>query len=181
MSSPAFALEAISQVNRILPPVDYDSQQEFLMAIENEIKQYIDDDFETAAESEYEKVFQALVQRRLRTADETVSTMSLYRLLYERIRSENIENADLIVSWLQPPQYMVELCQYNSELATRQYQEMLNTVQSSELDEATLKRMSSEKVTKWIKKQAFVVGLACSCQELCEIVWRFFTQQYSRE
>jgi hypothetical protein len=181
MSSSTNALEAILHVISMTPPVDYENQQEFLEGIENGIKQYIDDDFETNAESEYEKVFQALVQRRLRATDETVSKMNLYRLLYERIRSENIESASLILTWLQPPQCMVDLCQFNNELATSQYNEMLNKVQSSDLDEATLKRMSSEKATKWIKKQAFVVSLACSCQELCEIVWRFFTKEYSSE
>jgi hypothetical protein len=179
MSSPASALDVISHHIGMSVPEDYDKQLQFLANTENDIKKLIHDDFETNAEAEYDKVFQALVQRRLTPTDETCNTMELYRLLYERIRTEDTDLAPLVVSWLQPPLFVVQSCQYDLDSAIQQYKQMLAKVTSSHLTEEALQCLSAQRTMKWIKKQAFVVGLACSCQEMCEIVWRFFTKQYS--
>jgi hypothetical protein len=72
-------------------------------------------DFESIAETVYEtQIFPAIFERLYQRQDIKV-IKQLFRILYNWVRSENIENANTIISWLQPPQALLDAAMLGME------------------------------------------------------------------
>ena len=87
----------------------------------------------------------------------------------------------MIVSWLQPPQVLLQMCDNGMRLiAEETYASMLKQLSCSLPNEITLEsKILLNSNLKSFRKQAFIRRLSCSIDEFSEMFWRFWTKDFT--
>ncbi len=159
-------------------PVEYSHQVTFLQSLEVKLSTLTCSEFESAADTAYEtQIFPAIFERLLQRKDISV-IKNLYRILYNRVRSENMQHASTIISWLQPPQALLETALLGLEdVIEARYTAMIASITTSQLSLQGLQAASISK--SWPQQQAFVVPIACDVDDFCEFFWRLWNNNTS--
>ena len=104
--------------------------------------------------------------------------LAMYNKLYERVQNELPNQRSLTISWLQPPQVLLDMCAFLGDTAVDQYNQMLAMVPEN-ADETTIQStIAGNKKLKVFTKQALVRGMCCSLDYFCEFFWRFWTKSF---
>ncbi len=155
-------------------PLEYPSQIAFLQSLELKLASLACTDLESMAQVSYEnQIFPALLARLQQRQDITI-IKRLYRILYDKVRSESVELASTIISWLQPPQafFQTAFLGMEDEVVTR-YSSMMDSIASSRINAQQMLATSNNSV--WPRQQAFLATIACDIEEFCELFWRLCT------
>lgn len=178
MQSQTDSIQTLAKLHSNALPLEYPLQIAYVQNVESMLHSAYDFGFESAAENAYEtQIFPAIFQR-LSHRQEISVIKRLFRILYDRVRTETMDRTNIIISWLQPPQPMLESAMYGlEEQVLSQYKKMVDSISSSQLSMEGMEAASRNK--KWPNQQAFVVGLRCDVEEFCEFFWRLFRSNLS--
>jgi hypothetical protein len=169
------ALSYLNDIPITHPPTDYNDQLRLLQQVEQDIKAMVVEDLDAQAEAMYENTVFPCIFERIK---DTVSPeeMSVFHILYNRVRQcESPTQISLLVSWLQPPESLLDMLTYNMfDFCLSKYRDMIDGIPNSTLSDEELSFFTRKYQGKWPRKQAFVVRLCCSNEEFCEFIWRCF-------
>ena len=172
---------SLQNIAAIPIPDNYDQQNDFIYRIESELTSKAVQGFDVEVEAIYRSQLFPALSRRL-TASNTVQWMKLYCILYEKIRAETLSDSTMLISWLQPPQSLVDVLSlgWGDENVLSRYKSMLDQIQHPASEE-NMGDVMKNYGDQWPRKQAFVVGLMCDLNEFCEFVWRYARNDWSGE
>lgn len=155
-------------------PQHIDLQFDYLSSTHKALGAIVPDSFDSSTiENAYEsQIYPAMISTLLGRSDIEV-IKRLYQILYVRVQNESADLSTNIISWMQPPQAMLETAMYGlADMIVNQYQSMVESISTNQVDEEILKEISKNK--PWPKQHAIVVGLRCEITEFCELFWRMF-------
>jgi hypothetical protein len=162
-------------------PQNMDLQFDYISSTHKALSAIAQAGFDSSTtESAYEsQIYPAMVSTLLARPDIDV-IKRLYHILYRRVQGEIADVSNTIISWMQPPQPMLETAMYGlADLIVTQYQGMIDSVLTNQLNEEGMNDISKNKL--WPKRHAIVVGLRCEISEFCELFWRIFRNNLTGE